>query len=72
MLTESDKRVLEIFRKNLLTTKSELKRSLQGREDGTDISIQRLRDMGYIDKVESLGTCFVITQKGMRILKEFE
>lgn len=52
----------------LLVTKGELLSALD-RADGIDIVLQRLRDMGYIDKVESLGICYVITQQGMRALR---
>ncbi len=52
----------------LLATKGELLSAL-GRSDGIDIVMQRLRDMGYVDKVEPLGICYVITQAGMRALK---
>jgi hypothetical protein len=70
MLTEQEKRVLEIVSKQLLITKGEI-RSLLSKEraDGTEIMLQRLRDGGYIDKVESLGTCFVITQRGIRAVQ---
>ena len=70
MLTEQEKRVLEAVSKQLLITKGEIK-SIMNREkaDGTDIMLQRLRDGGYIDKVESLGTCFVITQRGIRAVQ---
>jgi hypothetical protein len=73
MLTEQEKRVLEIVSKQLLITKGEIM-SLLNKEkvNGTDIMLQRLRDGGYIDKVESLGTCFVITQRGIRAVQAQE
>jgi hypothetical protein len=37
--------------------------------NGTSTSMSRLQEMGFIDKVESLGTSFVITQKGIRAAK---
>lgn len=40
------------------------------RRQEIEFGIQRLSNMGYIQKVESLGTCFVITQEGARALKE--
>lgn len=69
MLSDVDKRVLELLSKQLLVTKSELIVQLnREKHNGSDISIHKLREMGYIDRVESLGTCLVITQKGMRAL----
>lgn len=71
MLSDVEKRILELLSKHLLVTKSELIVQLnREKHNGSDISIHRLRDMGYIDKVESLGTCIVITQKGMRALAD--
>ncbi len=70
MLTEQDKKVLEIVSRQLLITKGEIMSFLNKEKmNGTDTMLQRLRDAGYIDKVESLGTCFVITQKGIRAMK---
>ena len=70
MLSNEEKRVLEVISKQLLITKSEII-SLLNKEkmNGTDVMLQRLRDSGYIDKVESLGTCFVVTQKGIRAME---
>lgn len=70
MLTEQEKRILEIVSKQLLITKGEIM-SLLNKEkvNGTDLMLQRLRDAGYIDKIESLGTCFVVTQKGIRAVQ---
>jgi len=70
VLTEQEKRVLDVVSKQLLITKGEIISLLnKERANGTDITLQRLRDSGYIDKVESLGTCFVITQKGIRAIQ---
>jgi hypothetical protein len=70
MISEQERRVLEVVSKQLLITKGEIM-SLLNKEkvNGTDVTLQRLRDSGFIDKVESLGTCFVITQKGIRAMK---
>ncbi len=69
MLSDTDKRILEILAKQQLVTKAELARML-GKDsyDGTHANVSRLMEMGYVDKVESLGTCLVITQKGMRMV----
>jgi len=70
MLSEQEKRVLEVISKQLLITKGEIMGLLNKEKvNGTDILLQRLRDAGYIDKVESLGTCFVVTQKGIRAMQ---
>ena len=72
-ITETDKKVLEILNKKLLTTKTELAMALNKEDfDGTDINIQRLRELGYVEKVESLGVVFVITQRGIRALREIQ
>jgi len=73
MLTDMDRKVLEILNKKLLTTKTELAMALNKEDfDGTEINIQRLKEMGYVEKVESLGIVFVITQRGIRALREME
>jgi hypothetical protein len=67
MLTERDRKVLEIISKQHLITKIELARSMGKDEyDGASLNVNRLMEMGYVDEVQSLGTCLVITQKGMR------
>lgn len=71
MLTENDKRVLETIGKRLLITKGELSEIMKsGDYNGNGTSLQRLKDMGYVEAIESLGTCLVVTQKGIRALKE--
>ncbi|MBU0898214.1 MAG: winged helix DNA-binding protein [Nanoarchaeota archaeon] len=71
MLTEMDLKILNILKIRHLITKSELIMQLN-REgiNGNLANIEKLTDMGYVERVESLGTCLVITQKGMRILEE--
>ncbi len=70
MLSDQEKRILEVISKQLLITKGEIMSFLNKEKvNGTDVLLQRLRDSGYIDKVESLGTCFVVTQKGIRAMK---
>ena len=71
MLTFVETEILKIISKRQLITKSEL--SIQLKKDnhnGIDNSVQRLKDMGYIDSVESLGSCLVITQAGIRTLRD--
>jgi hypothetical protein len=70
MLTEFDKNVLESMSKKLLVKKSEIATSLKlDSSDGVDVSIGKLKELGYIDKVEALVMSYVITQKGLRALK---
>ena len=70
MISENEKRILELASKNLLITKEEITRTLNRNDwNGTDTSVGRLQEMGFLDKVESLGTSFVITQKGIRAAK---
>ncbi len=69
MLTDTDKKILELMKERLLVNKEEIARLLGANGNGMDTSFQRLAEMGYIEKVESLGTCFVITQTGIRALK---
>ncbi len=70
MVSDVERKILELASKNLLITKEEITRFLN-RDDynGTDVSVGRLRELGYLEKVESLGTSFVITQKGIRASK---
>ena len=70
MMSDVESKILELASKNLLITKEEIARKLNRDEfNGTDTSIGRLQEMGFLDKVESLGTSFVITQKGIRAAK---
>jgi hypothetical protein len=71
MLTDIDMKVLKSMSKQLLLRKSEIASvaNLSG-SDGADITLGRLIDLGYVEKVESLGMCYVITQKGLRVIKE--
>ena len=70
MMSDVERKILELASKNLLITKEEIARSLNRNDyNGTSTSVSRLQQMGFIDKVESLGTSFVITQKGIRASK---
>ena len=71
-LSETDKKVLRIMSDRLLVTKGELLGALKKeiKDGASDTSIQRLRDMGYVKAVESMGNCYVVTQRGMRAMKE--
>ena len=70
MMSDVERRILELASRNLLITKDEIARFLNKDEfDGTGVCVGRLQELGYLDKVESLGTAFVITQKGIRAFK---
>ncbi len=57
--------------KQMLLTKSELAVQLQKENyDGAEVVLQRLRELGYIDKIESMGNCIVITQKGLKAMRD--
>jgi predicted transcriptional regulator len=71
MLTDLDMRVLTAMSKQLLLRKSEIASLVNLTDsDGVNVTIGRLSELGYVDKVESLGLCYVITQKGLRVIKE--
>jgi hypothetical protein len=71
MLNSVERKILEIINSRLLITEGELLAELQKVDIANgDAGFQRLQDTGLIDKVRSLGTCIVITQKGMRALRE--
>jgi len=70
MLTLVENQILSIMSRRQLITKSELAMQLRrDNHNGVDIAVQRLKDMGYLDTVESLGNCLVITQAGIRTLR---
>ena len=71
MLSNTERRVLEIINSRLLITEKEFNSVMQKEQiNGVDTTFQTLKDSGFIDRIESLGTCIVITQKGMRALQE--
>jgi hypothetical protein len=67
MLSESERKILDIVSKQLLITKGEIAAKLgKSHLDGDSTVLNRLVELGYVEKVESLGTCFVVTQAGIR------
>lgn len=71
MLTSEEKRVLEVINSRLLITEKELNSILNNENmNGGSSTVKKLMDSGYVDRVHSLGTCIVITQKGMRALNK--
>ena len=70
MMSDIERKILQLANKNLLVTKEEIARFVSRENgDGTSAGLGRLQELGYLDKVESLGTAFVITQKGIRAFK---
>lgn len=69
MLSDTEKKIMKLMSENLLSTKSEILSKLGGEGNGAEMGIQRLKNMGYIESIESLGTCLVLTQQGQRALK---
>ena len=70
MITDSEVRLLEILSKQLLAKPHELIDAF-GEDDGVMKTIQKLEAMDYVKIVEPIGEkCFVITQKGTRILRD--
>jgi len=71
MLNMNERTILEILEKRHLVTKTELMELVDKENlNGADVSLGRLRDKGYIDQVQNLGNCLVLTKMGMRALKE--
>lgn len=66
-LSDVDRRILDILSGQLLVNKTELAKKVG--LAGIVTSLDRLMNMGFVDKVESLGICYVITQQGIRAMK---
>ncbi len=60
-----EKQIFDMVCRQLLVNKKELVSKFKA-TGGLETGLSRLIGMGYIDKVESLGTCYVATQKGIR------
>ena len=60
-----ERQIFDLICRQLLVNKKELVNRFRA-TGSLDTGLARLMDMGYIDKVESLGTCYVATQKGIR------
>lgn len=67
MLGGTERHILEFLQKNHLTTIPELNTAMQNDGiNGVSVALKKLKDFGYIISVESMGNCYVITQRGMR------
>lgn len=67
-MKEVEQKILVLLEKQSLITTTELSKIL-GDSDGVDTALARLRQEGFIKKIESLGTCWVITKKGLDVVK---
>lgn len=72
MISENELKILELLSKQLLAKSHELE-SVLGEDDGMSTAVQRLQSMDCVKVVEPIGEkCFVITQKGTRLLREMK
>lgn len=72
MMNDSEKKMLDMMSKNLLLTKGEIFSRMEKEgvnSSGANISLGKLVDMGYVEKIESLGICYAVTQAGIRTMK---
>lgn len=70
MLTVGEAKVLEILKNNHLITKGELIKLLEKEGLSAEPNITSLKGRGFIDSVQNLGNCYVITKEGIRAVKE--
>lgn len=68
VMGEIEKQIFELICRQLLVNKKELITRFKS-TGGLETSLAKLIDIGYVDKVESLGTCYVATQKGIRVFE---
>lgn len=71
-LTDMEKKILGIIGKQDLITKSELDIKLRkaGFNGASSAGLQKLIQIGYVNSVESLGNCFVLTQSGSKAFED--
>ncbi len=76
MLTSIEKKILKKVAEHQLITRPELKRFLQsngGGENAADTVTHNLIQRNLLAEINPIGsTCYVITQKGNRILDEMK
>lgn len=71
MINNQEIVILELLSRKLLAKSEEIKSEAGG--NGVSDALQRLVAMDYVKSVEPIGEkCFVITQKGSKILKEMK
>ena len=72
MLNENEIKLLEVLGRLLLVKPSELSSEF-GEGDGVSAALQKLQSIDCVKVVEPVGEkCFVITQKGTRLLREIK
>ncbi len=72
MIDEKEMKLLEVLSKKLLAKPSEITAEM-GEGDGVTTALQKLQSMDCVKAVEPVGEkCFVITQKGTRLLREMK
>lgn len=70
MINDGDIRILDILSRRLVAKPAEIMNALGG-ADAAAPSLQKLLSMDCVKVVEPIGEkCYVITQKGTRLLKE--
>lgn len=75
MLNQLEKRILKIVAESQLLTKPELVRVLNGNADGSTSTVEtaarNLVNKKLLTSISPIGsTCYVITQKGIRLLQD--
>ncbi len=76
MLSSSEKKILKKIAESQLITRPDLKRFLQtsgSSADSIDIVTQSLVKKSLVSEINPVGsTCYVITQKGNRMIEELK
>ncbi|RLJ07475.1 MAG: hypothetical protein DRP12_02115 [Candidatus Aenigmatarchaeota archaeon] len=67
-MNELELKLLKLMAERTLLTTPELK-NLLGEENGLDLALASLRQQGYIEKIESLGICWIVTKRGLQAIK---
>lgn len=71
MISETEVKILEFLNSHLLVRNEEIRSAFGNGANGIETSLQRLASMDCIKTIEPIGEkCFVITQKGSRLLRE--
>lgn len=71
VLSEAEKKVLEIVSQRKLITKQEVNSLLEPHGfTSKDVNLSRLAENGFMQLVEGMGTVLIATKKGQDYLKE--
>jgi len=72
MIENGEMKILEVLSTKLLAKTDEIS-AVMGENDGAVSALQKLLSMDCVKVVEPIGEkCYVITQKGTRLLKEMK